>query len=224
MSRNFELSIDEFYHLYDRGVEKRKIFLDDDDHIRFQSLLYACNSTNTIHVSDYWDHSRDSIFSLPKEESIVDIGAYCLMPNHFHLLVKEKIEGGISLFMQKLITGYTMYFNKKYERRGALFEGTFRAKYLDTDVYLKYQYAYIHLNPIGIIDKGWKEKKIADKKEAKEFLSKYLYSSYMDYSDNQKRTESTILNKSAFPEYFAELTEFNSMINEWLNFEDDVLE
>ena len=172
MARNLNISIDEFYHIYNRGNDKREIFHSEADYIRFQVLLYLCNNIKGVHVGDYKNSSISTkeLLNLPREETLVDIGAYCLMPNHFHLLVKEKIEGGTSLFMQKLSTAYTMYYNRKYNKIGSLFGGRFKAKHLDSDQYLKYQYSYIHLNPISIVDNGWKNKKITDVKKAKNFL------------------------------------------------------
>jgi len=91
-------------------------------------------------------------------EQLVNIVTYCLMSNHFHLLIYEKTEGGISKFMQKVTTAYTMYFNKSKQRTGALFQGKFKAKHASiNDNYLKYLVAYIHLNPIKLIDAQWKE-------------------------------------------------------------------
>ena len=221
MSRNIEISIGEFYHLYNRGVEKRKIFLDENDHLRFLALLYLCNASDLFHLSDFLQQGLtfQELFDLPRKKSLVDISAYCLMPNHFHLLVREKGGSGASLFMQKLSTAYTMYFNKKNARQGSLFEGTFKAKHLDTDKYLKYQLAYIHLNPIAIIEHGWKEKYIADKDRAQEFLKVYPHSSYFDYL-GKPRKQSVILNKKAYPLYFDSTSSFESMISEWVNFEE----
>jgi putative transposase len=217
MSRNITISLGEYYHVYNRGVEKRKIFMDDGDHDRFVKLLYTANSTTPVHLSNY---QGLSLLDIPKGEEIVDIGAWCIMPNHFHLLLKEKIQGGVSIFMKKLLTGYSMYFNTKYHRRGTLFEGPFGAKHLDSDEYLKYQLAYIHLNPLGIIDSGWKEKKIGDFDKGLQFLQSYKYSSFLDYFGGD-RLENKILNKSAFPEYFRDKKEFSEMIDEWMNFEGE---
>ncbi len=222
MSRNFTFSLEEFYHIYSRGVEKRIIFLDNFDYNRFVISLYLCNSTNKVDIGDLLRQglTLSDIFKIDRSGTIVDIGAWVLMPNHFHLLVKEKKDGGLALFMQKLLTSYSMYFNHKYHRKGSLLEGTFKARHLDYDQYLKYQFTYIHLNPISIIDKGWKEKKIRDKKKAKIFLNDYKYSSYLDYF-SQKRFEDKILNKTVFPEYFRTVSDFNEMINEWLNFKEE---
>ncbi|MEK7614747.1 MAG: transposase [Patescibacteria group bacterium] len=150
-------------------------------------------------------------------EPLVDIGSYCLMPNHFHLLLHERIEGKISVFMQKLLTAYSMYFNTKYDRSGSLFEGPFRATHTNTDEYLKYLFAYVHLNPVKIIDPLWKENGIVDRDVAKRYLAEYPYSSYLDYM-SVEREEGKILNKAAFPEYFTSFKEFEQFIDEWLTF------
>ncbi len=214
MTRKFNFSIGEFYHVYNRGTDKRIIFLDKSDYERFTKLLYLCNSNKSIVFRDIpigltYEHQR--------EETIVDIGAYCLMPNHFHILLHEKIEGGISLFMQKLSTAYTMYFNTKYERFGALLAGTFKATHADTDEYLKYLLSYIHLNPVKIIDSQWKENGISNRKKAEKYLAGYPYSSYLDYMGNE-RDEGKILSKDAFPKYFSGFKEFKQFTNEWLSF------
>jgi putative transposase len=213
-----EFAPEEYYHLYNRGTDKRHIFLDKADHMRFISLLYLCNSGIPIHRSDLGKNAAKTIFTREKETALVDIGAYCLMPNHFHILLREQSEGGISMFIQKLSTAYVMYFNKRYLRKGALFEGRFKSKHVSRDVYLKYLFAYIHLNPIGIIDKDWKEHRISSKAVAKEFLQSYKYSSYLDYAQNAEiRPESAILNKLAFPKYFEEKNDFNTYLKDWMH-------
>ena len=148
---------------------------------------------------------------------LVDIGAYCLMPNHFHLLVREKNEGGIQKFMLKLLTAYSMYFNKKNERSGSLFENRFRALHVDDDDYLRYLLAYIHLNPIKLIDPHWKENGIRNTREAKQYLAGYQHSSYLDYTEGE-RYERAILNPEAFPKYFQTPNEFKDMVAWWLEF------
>ena len=219
MSRNVAISIDEFYHIYNRGNDKREVFHDEKDFARFQSLLYICNNIATTHLSNFQDATQSKLFSVEREDTIVHIGAYCLMPNHFHLLVREKIEGGTSLFMQKLSTAYTMYFNKKYDRAGGLFQGRFKAKHLNTDQYLKYQFSYIHLNPVAFVEDGWKNKKIKSARRAKEYLSSYKYSSYKDYL-SADRVERVILGKEFFPDYFSNQIEIELMVDDWLKFSE----
>lgn len=209
--RNLQFAEEEYYHVYNRGVEKRKIFLDVKDHKRFITLLYSANSDSSVHLSNY---QGKALLDIPRGTPLAALGAWCLMPNHFHLLLKETHSGGISAFLQKLLTGYSMYFNKKYNRTGSLFERKFNAKHLVNDRYLKYQYAYIHLNPIGIVDFGWKKKRLADKKVAKEFIARYPYSSYFDYMEKE-REENLLLRKDVFPEYFSSMTDFGNMCDEW---------
>ena len=113
----------EYYHLYNRGNSQQKIFHDKQDYSRLVDLLYACNSENNFRM---FGLSRgQSFYDFERDKKLVSIGAYCLMPNHFHLLVTEKDDGGISKFMQKVSTAYVMYYNKKYKRTGSLFEGKF---------------------------------------------------------------------------------------------------
>ncbi|MEX0919058.1 MAG: transposase [Candidatus Paceibacterota bacterium] len=220
MSRNFSFSIDEFYHLYNRGNDKRDIFLDYLDRERFLKLLYLCNGKNEFHIQKILD---EELFYFNRGESIVDIGAYCLMDNHYHLLVKEKMENGISLFMQRLSTAYSMYFNKKHDRTGALFAGRFKAKHLDDDDYLKYIFAYIHLNPIKIVDDfSWKSGIVNDLEKIKKHLSDYRYSSYQDYLEIN-RAETRILNKESFPEYFDDVEDFKNYLDDWINYRREEL-
>jgi putative transposase len=214
MGRNFIFSENEYYHVYNRGVEKRTIFQNKSDYKRFIALLLVANSDTPVDLNGC---SNIPLSKLPRGNRLVDIGAWCLMPNHFHILIKEKQKDGISLFMKKLLTGYSMYFNIKYQRKGILFERPFRAKHLNTDNYLKYIYSYIHLNPIGIIDAGWKEKKIKDYKKTEDFLNSYEYSSFLDYL-GKDRDEKLIINPEEFPEYFKSVNSFKETIKEWMNF------
>ncbi len=220
MTRNTLFSKGEFYHLYNRGTDKRKIFLDEKDYKRFMSLLFVCNGTSHVNLREQFSRglSFSDLVDFNRGDNIVNIGAYCLMPNHFHLLVHEKVERGLSTFMKKLLTAYSMYFNKKYKRTGRLFEGSFKSKHIENDEYLKYLYAYIHLNPIKIIDPKWKENGIEDRKAAKNYLNSYRYSSYLDGSSFSHRLENEILNKDAFPKYFLKQKDFYEYIDYWLDF------
>ncbi|MFA5841345.1 MAG: transposase [Candidatus Paceibacterota bacterium] len=212
MERKFNFSVDEFYHIYNRGNNKSTIFLNDSDRKRFQKLLFVCNSTEPVVFKTIQSLTLDKI---KRGGTLVDIGAYCLMPNHFHLLLREKDENGISLFLQKLLTSYSKYFNKKNERTGKLFEGAFMATHVDDDEYLKYLFSYIHLNPVKIIDSNWKETGISDRARAKKYLENYSYSSHLDYL-GRERGENLILNREAFPEYFEGSKEFEDFIDDWM--------
>ena len=163
--RKTSFAVGEYYHLYNRGNSKQKIFLDKKDYDHFLKLLYICNSENNFVLRDI----GESLFDFDRNNIFVYIGAYCLMPNHFHILVKEKEEGGITKFMQKFSTAYVMYINTKYKRTGSLFEGKFKSQYLNTDKYLKYIFSYIHLNPLKLINKNWRTSIIKDNSKLEKY-------------------------------------------------------
>lgn len=216
MARTFSFAPNEFYHIYNRGTEKRNIFMSRADRDRFLALLYLTNQDSPADLK-LQGSTLLEIVERRTSPQLVEIVAYCLMPNHFHLLVRGLEEGGLSKFMQKLTTGYTMYFNKKNERSGSLFQGRFKATHIDNDRYLQYLISYIHLNPIKLIEPGWKETGIADKARAEQYLETYGYSSYLDYLGT-KRPETTILTREALPEYFSSGIDFKTFVTEWLTY------
>ncbi len=217
MNRKISFIPGHYYHIFNRGTEKRKIFLDEKDYRRFLTLLFLCNDTSPLDIREHFREIREGrTFDNIKRKILIDIGAYCLMPNHFHLLIKEKTKNGVTNFMRKLSTAYAMYFNKRNERSGNLFQGKFGAQLLDSDEYLKYIFAYTHLNPIKLIEPEWKEKGIKNISRAKNFLNKYAWSSYLSYTSKEK--VDLILNKNAFPKYFVNVKEFNDFLEDWLSF------
>ena len=222
MIRTFAL--DEYYHLYNRGVDKRIVFENDSDYKRFVLLLYLCNGTSPVRFNSLsnWKGVTSPelvkvVFDYDRGKPLLALGAYCLMPNHFHILAREISENGISVVMQKVGTAYTMYFNGGRERTGALFQGVFKSEHANNDEYLKYLFSYIHLNPVKIIEPNWKKEGIADEQKIKQHLTSYPYSSYMDYL-GVKREFSKILDRKKFPEYFPSKSTFNKCLDDWLKF------
>ena len=204
----------EYYHIYSRGSDKRKIFHDSADYERFQKLLYLANSDKSFRFETIKD-----VYEVRRGERLVSIGAYCPMPNHLHILIKQNSENGISKFMQKFLTAYSMYYNIKYERTGSLLEGKFKVEHLENDTYLKYIFSYIHLNPVKLIYPNWKENGLSNKKRVLDFLNKYTYSSFLDYT-GISRPENTILNRKEFPNYFPSIKRFENEILDWFNYRD----
>lgn len=148
MATRTPITVNEWYHCYNRGFEKTKVFRSKRDYERFLLSLYLCNDSTPMRVRERRGWSLYQTLEKPDErETLVDMGAYALMPNHVHFIVREKMEKGIALFMQKVFTSYTMYYNKKYERTGALFAGTFKSKHIPDDRYLKRVIPYVLLNP-----------------------------------------------------------------------------
>lgn len=207
----------EYYHVYNRGVDKRVVFQNKADHMRFLQLLYLANTSESINVRDLY-REYDNVFKYKRESSLVAIGAYCLMPNHYHLLLTPLVENGISLFMKKLATGYSMYFNKKYERDGALFAGNFKARHTDSDEYLRYLYAYIHLNSVKLFDTSY-TKGAHVSHEVLEKVKTFPYSSLVDYL-GATRIESEILSPKYFPGYFVNANDHLSELSDWIIFEN----
>src|SRR3989344_2004946 len=205
----------EYYHIYNRGNSKQKIFLSRKDYERFVALLYVANTKDGFNFFDL--QKGGGVFLKEFDNKLVSIGAYCLMPNHFHILVTPLSEEGLTKFMQKLSTAYVMYFNIKYNRTGALFEGKFKSQHLSTDRQLKYLFSYIHLNPVKLIDSKWKENGLKNLKRTLQYLGSYQYSSFLDYL-GKNRKEKLILKLSDFPNYFNSKNSFKKEILEWLNY------
>ncbi|MBC7073817.1 transposase [Candidatus Parcubacteria bacterium] len=174
----------EIYHVLNRGIEGRKIFEEEIDKLRFIHDLFEFNDTNPALNLGRKISKKEFLMlkkARPKRELLVEILAFCLMPNHFHLLLRQVRENGIVKFMQKLGTGYAMYFNKKYKRRGRFFETSFKAIHITQEAHFVHIPYYIHLNPLDLIEPGWREGKIKDFKKAMNFLENYRWSSFLDY-------------------------------------------
>jgi len=187
-----------YYHVYNRGTEKRKIFLKNPDYNKFLEQIKK--------------------FNFPKNTpKYVEIVAFCLMPNHFHFLLIPVVDNGIPLFMQKLGTGYTMYFNKKYERTGVLFQGPYRCILIESDSHLLHLTRYIHLNPVKLIEPEWKEKGIKNWDKTNKFLEKYHWSSYKCYIG--KEDVMFPIKRDVLPEECQDPEKYKNFLNEWLNIE-----
>ncbi|MDD5489707.1 MAG: transposase [Candidatus Moranbacteria bacterium] len=132
----------EYYHIYNRGVEKRKIFDNESDYKRFRSSLRDFNSTDPAWKIE-WAKEKGEI---TEGEALVEVIAYCFNSNHYHLLLKQVRNDGVSDFMRKIGTGHTMYFNKKYDRSGVLFQGKFKSVHVKNNNHLLYLSAYVNCN------------------------------------------------------------------------------
>ncbi len=218
--RKLNLVEGEFYHIYNRGNSKQEIFLDSEDYDRFTKLLYLSNSTTRVNFKEDIVKKKIDVWDFKRGNQIVTIGAWVLMPNHFHLYLTpaqgESLgEPVVSIFMKKLCTAYTMYFNKKYNRTGTLFEGPFKSVHVSSENQAKYLFSYIHLNPVKLIQKDWKEKGIKNKNEVFKFLDSYKWGSYFDYM-GINRKESKIINRLNFLDYFPTNLDFKKEIFDWI--------
>jgi putative transposase len=216
MANRVSFAPNEWYHCYSRGVDKRTVFETSNDFERFLQLLYLLNNKDTVHRSDFKKTSTPEILQIPRGKQIVAIGAYCLMPNHFHLLLKEGDESGISRFMRKLGIAYAMYFNIKNERVGNLFVKPFRSKHITNDRYLKRVVQYIHLNVAELFEPGWKMGKVKNARIFEKKLQQYRYSSLPDYC-GANRPEQTILDQKT-RELFEDLPPITAIIDESIEY------
>ena len=214
----------EFYHIFNRGNNKQNIFFNEEDYDRFTKLLYLCNSSGKINFREDIIEKQIDAYEFEREEPLVSIGAWSLMPNHFHLYVTSSQSselgelGPISAFAKKLCLAYSMYINKKYSRTGGLFEGRFKSVHINNDDQAKYLFSYIHLNPVKIIDPMWKVRGLTNKEKTLDFLNKYKWSSYNEYKHGDNRKESIIIFPKNFPDYFNDPKIFEREVFEWLTF------
>jgi len=213
--RKIQFVNDEYYHIYNRGVEKRDIYLDRNDYERFLYLLFVCNDVQPVLNSQVYYRGLASIENYGRERSpIVDIICFCLMPNHFHLILRQGVDKAISSFMQRLGTGYTMYFNLKRQRVGSLFQGTFKAIHIDTEEYLHHLTRYIHLNPAELQESKWKEKGIKNWEKTYDFIKEYPWSTYSSYLG--ERRFSALINTETTKDILPSAVMYEQFTKEWL--------
>lgn len=164
------------YHVYNRGVDKRIIFNDDADRLRFLKSIVAFNEVGRRENSSLARVENPPVSDTP----CVDVIAYCLMPNHFHLMLRQAVHGGVSEFMHRLGLGYTRYFNKRNGRVGRLLESAYKIKRVKTTLQNRHLPRYIHLNPLDLIGLDWKRQP-APWSVAEPFLMEYRWSSFRHY-------------------------------------------
>ena len=194
--RKEQFDTGKIYHLVLRGIDDNKLFKDTDDYYRGIFSIYEFNTINPVEILKRRSaRSRIKRFlkkieksgggpssaSFDLRDKLVEIFTFSLMPNHIHLLVRQIKDGGIIKFMSKFGTGYAGYFNKKYSRKGHVFQNRFLSVHIKTDEQLKIVFAYIHANPVSLIEPKWKERGICNFRKAVKFLENYKWSSYLDY-------------------------------------------
>lgn len=198
----------QIYHIYNRGNQKQQLFFDYSDWVRFLFLLLYSQSKIPIprtsrHVGCFIRKGSFNVSAKVLERALssrdVELLNFCIMPNHFHVTVMCKIEGGITRYLHRVSSAYAKYYNLKYEKTGHVFQGPFQAKLVDSDEYLHLLSAYIHLNIADV--SRWKNNEVS-----------YPWSSYQDYRQNRwgelLRPEVIMCNFTSFDDYrsFVETT------------------
>lgn len=195
--RKIPFAINEWYHCYNRGVDKRIVFQDEKDYYRFLEQLYLANNEVPLRRDDIGRRNFEEVLKMPRGKPLVAIGAFCLMPNHFHIVLKEVVEGGISAFMQKLGTAYVMYFNERNDRTGNLFVKPFRSQHVGDDRYFQYLISYVHCNPVELYEPKWKSGIVQDIKSLSAKITEYPYSSLCAH-ENATSFINNILDKTIY--------------------------
>jgi REP element-mobilizing transposase RayT len=228
--RKTEFINDEIYHITLRGVDGRQIFMNDEDYWRGIFGLYEFNTIKAITIREQREkrkkfklsRGRDSGKAEQEDKRIklIEIISFVFMPNHIHLLLRQTMSNGIALFVQKFGGGYAMYFNTKYKRKGALFQGRFDAKIISGDEYLKSAFVYIHVNPISLIEPGWKEKGIANPIKANDFLKTYRWSSYLDYLG--KKNFPSVTSREFLINIFGGAGMIEEFVSAWIGYKNKI--
>lgn len=225
-------TIGDYIHVYNRGNRKAEIVRSDKDKWRFMQALRFFNDSHSsqnilrdilrhrLSVSDT-DKQRlpESVFELgwpknwPEKDPLVKILCYCLVPNHFHLLLKETREGGISKFMQKLGIGYTNYFNLRHDEVGRVFQGAYKGRRIKEDIYLEYLSVYIQVINVLELFPGGLERVLKDIDEALKFVEEYPFSSYRDFVGLRK---SLIIDKDILGKIFPSPDSYKKFVRDML--------
>ena len=219
MRKKKQFAVGKIYHIYNRGVAKCLICNKEDDRWRFLQGLCLFNDKNSA-ANVLWQLARNrgelnlrvlkEYIINHQRESLVRILAYCVMGNHFHLLVEEIKDGGIVKFMQKLGSGYVRYFNNKHERVGPLFQDRFRAVLVEEEKYLLYLLVYINvINPGQLIQPKLKEEGAKDIQQILKGATEYLWSSHLDYLGKRG---SIIIDKGIFNELLPNPKEYQDLV------------
>lgn len=217
--------VPEFFHTYNRGVEKRKVFLDDQDLFRAVHNFYEFNDTNLIFNTNY-QIKRGQFYgyripinrSKKPREVLIDLFVWCLMPNHYHLFLREKRQNGLSKFQQKFGIGFTNYFNLKYERDGVLFRGKYKKVHVTDDAQAAHLICYIHANSLDLWKSNWKEKGLSslEIQKALKFLvdKKNRWSSHQDYCGVENFP--SLINKEFLNGFFGGAAGYREFFSDWL--------
>jgi putative transposase len=215
----------ELIHVVTRGLDKRKIFRDEQDYFRFIHDLFEFNDKESVNTTFYifnklyksYDVRRRKIkFNEKKRirKLLVKIHAFCLMPNHYHLLLTPIIENGVVLFMKKLNGGYAKYFNEKYKRKGSLFEGRYKKVIVKNESHFIHLTYYIHLNPLDLINPEWRKREIKNYSKAVKFLYSYRWSSHLDYLG--EKNFPSVTQREFLLDFFDGPKEYELGIKNWL--------
>jgi putative transposase len=186
--RKEAFQLGEWYHCYNKSIEGRHAFVDARDYYRFLELLYLANDTYPLRRDDVGLRKFEEVLALPRGKRLVHIEAFCLMPDHYHLVLKEVVEGGITSFMRKIGTAYTLYFNSRHRRSGNLFLKPFKSIHAPKEKHLGQLVSYVHCSPATLVDPKWKNGPVVDPQFLGQHVAAYPYSSLGTHTGARTQT------------------------------------
>ncbi len=238
----------EIYHIITRRIGNELLFGDINDYYRGNFSIYEFNNDNPVSIARRrqqraaFKKFEQSVRGLPltdftegcprilepdRREKLVEVLAFCLMPNHIHLLLRQIKNNGISKFMLKFGSGYSIYFKEKYQikLKGHFFQDRFSAVHIETDEQLRVVFVYIHTNPIALIEPGWKENGIVNPKKAIEFLEdEYRWSSYWDYLGKKNFPSITEAERDFLTEVMGGIQGCKQAVSDWIQYKGEIAE
>jgi len=229
----------EIYHITIRRIGNELLFKDIKDYYRGIFSIYEFNNANPVSIRDRREERfrfkkstegrpRGTMTIEPdKRDKLVEILAFCLMPNHIHLLLRQIKDNGISKFMQKYGSGYAVYFKEKYKIKlnGHFFQDRFNAVHIENDQQLQTVFVYIHTNPIALIEPDWKERGIKNLKKAIEFLeNEYRWSSFFDYFDKKNFPSIIEIEKNFLTEVMGGIKGCKEAVVNWVQYKAEIIE
>lgn len=222
--RRQQFETGKIYHIVTRGIDNNLLFKNIDDYYRGIFSIYEFNTIKLIKIRErrkarLKEKQIEKITGptgVDTRSLLVEVLVFCLMPNHIHLLLKQVQDGGMIKFMSKFGSGYGGYFNRKYGRKGYVFQNRFRSIEIKNDEQLKIVFAYINTNPISIIDSNWKKGKVQDLNKIIEFVENYKWSSYPDYLG--RINFPSVTNRKFISELFNNEKDCKQFVDSWVQY------
>lgn|SRR3989338_2185550 len=207
----------EYYHVFNRGVKKEPIFEDHNDFRRFYQSLYLFNNAN-FERPGRREIDRETILAaheayLYDRDPYVKILSFCLIPNHFHLMIQQVKEGGAAKFFHKLLKGFAQYFNRRHGQSGHVFEGAYEAVHIANEAHFIHVPRYIHLNALDMTNLDWRNGKIADWQAADTYLDSYQWSSHSLYKSGNQ--ELPVVDEETASQFFKNSNEYKKFLKSW---------
>lgn len=217
----------EIYHITTRAIDDNLIFKNTDDYYRGIFSIYEFNNAKPTTIqarritrTNIKKANRDPISIIDERDKLVEIYAFCFMPNHIHLLVKQLKDDGVTDFMKKFGVGYGGYFNRKYQRKGYVFQNRFKCVHIKDENQLKVIFVYIHTNPISLIQPNWKEKGLDNSEKIIKFLENYKWSSYSDYLGNKNFP--SVADRDFMTEIMGRIDGCRAAIENWAKHKEEI--